>query len=68
MNLISDTKFRGYFPCGPAGPGAGGAGNPLPSGIPSPEFGAGPGPAFTGLKVKPINIATTITIIHFFIS
>jgi hypothetical protein len=30
----------GYLPTGPNGPGAG---LPLPSGIPSPEFGAGPG-------------------------
>lgn len=53
----------------PAGPGDGGDGKPLPSGMPSPEFGAGPGllPALTVLKAKPINAITTKIIIHFFI-
>lgn len=53
----------------PFGPGEGGAGYPLPSGIPSPEFGAGPGPfpAPAGLNVKTVKSKITGIIIIFFI-
>ncbi|MFH2093600.1 MAG: hypothetical protein ABIJ31_14675 [Pseudomonadota bacterium] len=53
----------------PKGPGDGGDGNPLPSGMPSPEFGAGPGlpPAYNPVKGKLIKTTITIKINHFFI-
>jgi hypothetical protein len=59
-------KNFGYFPFGP---GDGGDGNPLPSGMPSPEFGAGPGPlpALTVPKLIQMNAAITKRITHFLI-
>ena len=61
---------RAYLPFGPLGePGEGGPSKPLPSGIPSPELGAGPGLSSPIATPPPTDVNRTIRIAtnHFFI-